>query len=62
MIGEKGTGAECGNYKTYSSLGIYQTSGGYRVIGDNHVHPCGFPMLSILKGILNIHFRFSLYR
>jgi hypothetical protein len=50
MVGQNGTGAQCYDYKTYGSIGVSQTVGGYRTTANETIHPCGFPMLTIFNG------------
>ena len=50
LHGNTGTSTFCKNYITYGSLDTTQTVGGYRVQSSNQVHPCGFPMKTILSG------------
>ena len=42
--GEVGNTEHCGDYYTYGSMGLTQTSGGYRVNSSAHLHPCGSVM------------------
>lgn len=51
MHGEIGNIDHCGSYYTYGSLGLTQTSGGYRVNSSAHLHPCGSVMKTFGEGI-----------
>ena len=50
LHGEIGTTNYCGSYFTYGSLGLSQTSGGYRVNSNAHLHPCGEAMKAFNEG------------
>lgn len=52
MHGENGTATFCQDYSKYKELEVESTVGGYRVNPDYNIHPCGYPMKTILNGNL----------
>jgi hypothetical protein len=50
LHGEIGSTTHCGDYRSYGSLGLSQTVGGYRVNSSADLHPCGEVMTHLQVG------------